>query len=131
MTEFLQSPSAIWILGGAGALSVFLLIFSFVSGAQGIVKEAETVSADRQGLLRYIPPILRSLKLVTILSQTKGLNKYRKDLPSMMIKAGLEGFMVAEEYIAFHLLAALSPIPVMAYLSFVLLGWNMTTFVVS
>jgi tight adherence protein C len=130
MQEFLQSPSAPWVLGGAIAFSLFFIVYSFVAGAQQIMRETETVDVERSGLILFITPILRRLTVFTSMIQSDGLNKYRRELPLRMTRAGMENFMVPEEYVAFHVFAAMCPLPVMAYLNFIVLGQPFMSFVI-
>jgi len=130
MNDLMQNPNAIYILGAVLGVAVFFFAYSIAGGVQQLAKETETISSERQGLLLWVSPILRRLTVFTQLVRTEGMDKYRKKLPAMMVQAGLEGFMVAEEYVAFHIFTALAPIPFMAYLTFVVLGQDSTSFVI-
>jgi tight adherence protein C len=110
-------------------LPIFIITYMVVSGGQTIAAEAQTVSTERQGILLYISPILRRISNITIHIRSEGLDDYRRSLPKMMTRAGLEGFMVAEEYIAFHIFSALAVLPVTAYLVFIVMGSSVATFI--
>jgi tight adherence protein C len=128
MSDLLSQPWFPYAAAGAIALAIFLVVYSLGSGASDILKESELVSVERSGFLLYATPILRRLTGITGLIRWKGLDEYRKALPPMMTKAGMEGFMVPEEFIAFHLLCGLLTVPLMAWTTFIVLGQGVSSF---
>jgi tight adherence protein C len=132
MIESLVNSSAFpYVSAAAIGLAIFFVIWSLGTGASEIIEESEYVSVERQGILVYLTPLIRRLTPFTMMVQGKGLNDYRKALPKTMTRAGLEGFMTPEEYIAFHLLCGLLTIPMVLWVNFLILGAKPVSMVLS
>jgi tight adherence protein C len=131
MNAIVDSPFFPYIAAAAIGLAIFFVVWSLGSSASEILEESEYVSVERQGLLIYATPLMRRLAPLTSAIQFKGINQYRKALPKMMTKAGLEGFMTPEEYIAFHVLCGLVTVPFVMWVNFLILGAAPTSTVIS
>jgi tight adherence protein C len=122
LSQLMAQPWFIYAVAGVLALALFLIVWSLGSSAEKVAEEAKYVSVERTGLLLYVTPIIRALAPFAKMVQTDGLNEYRRKLPKKMTTAGMEGFMTPDEYIGFHILCALVPIPLVFYTNFFLLG---------
>jgi len=130
LEQLMQSEHFPMIVAGAIAMTVFIFVWWFGSAAQDIIKEQETVSAERQGVLLFLSPFAKRLVPFTNMLQFPFVQAYKANLPKRMVKAGLEGFMSPDEYVAFHVLCAILFIIPIAWLNFVVLGQDMASFVI-